>query len=126
MSGRGDRLHRIDGALAELAAIQSSLAAARRGNCPATERGDLIERFHTIAGVSAGHDALASVRELATLAARVAAASEVEVVQQAADVLSLLLSDLGHQLLGRRGADVRPAAAALRERLEHELLAACR
>ena len=42
-------------------------------------------------------------------------------MQHAADVLSLLLRDMGHQLLGRRGADVAPAADALRERLEHML-----
>ena len=47
-------------------------------------------------------------------------------MQHAADVLSLLLRDLGYQLLGRRGANVTPAAIALRERLEHELLAARR
>jgi len=31
---------------------------------------------------------------------------------------------MGYQLLGRRGADVTPAAIALRQRLEHMLMAA--
>ena len=126
MSARGDRLHRVDGALAEVAAIQAWLAAARRGECLTVDRRALIGRFDAIGDASGGHGAFASVHELARLAAQIAAASEVEVVQQAADVLSLLLSDLGHQLLGCRGADLMPAATALRERLEHELLAVSR
>ena len=126
MSGRDDRLQRIDAALAEVAAIQASLAATRRRECPAIDRRDLTCRFSSIAHATAGHHAFASVQELASLAGKVAAAGEFEVVQHAADVLSLLLSDLGHQLLGCRGADVMPAATALRERLEHELVAAHR
>ena len=130
-----DTLRRIDGALAELGAIESSLTAARRGQPPGVDRGDLARRFHAIARAGAGHRALASVQELAALAEKVTdgtdrsilhTADEFEVVQHAADVLSLLLRDMGYQLLGRRGADVTPAASALRERLEHELLAARR
>jgi hypothetical protein len=72
------------------------------------------------------------VQELAALAEKIAdgadrsivhTAGAFEAVQHAADVLSLLLRDMGHRLLGRRGADVAPAAAALRERLEHMLMA---
>ena len=135
MSGRAEALNRIDTALAELGYIEASLAAARRGPRPGVERGDLARRFHAIAHAGAGHHAFASVQELAALAEKVTdgtdrsilhTADEFEVMQHAADVLSLLLRDMGYQLLGRRGANVTPAATALRERLEHELLAARR
>jgi hypothetical protein len=98
-------------------------------------RGDLARRFRAIAHAGTGHHAFSPVQELAALAEKVTDgtdrsilhnAGELEVVQHAADVLSLLLRDMGHQLLGRRGADVTPAAAALRERLEHMLMAARR
>ena len=134
MSGRAEALNRIDAALAELGHIEASLAAARRGQHPGTNRGDLAARFHAIAHAGAGHHAFASVQELAALAEKVTDGTdrsilhtaEFEVVQHAAEVLSLLLRDMGYQLLGRRGANVTPAAIALRERLEHELLAARR
>lgn len=126
MSARAEALQRIDNAMADLAAIQAALSAARRRDCVVVDRGHLARRFHSIAQSNAGHHTLTSVPELATLAAQVATAGEFEVVQHAADVLSLLLTNLGHQLLGCRGADVAPAATALRERLEHELLAAPR
>jgi hypothetical protein len=122
MSARADALQRIDAALTELAAVQASLTAARGGEGVAIDRNDLARRFHSIAHASTGHHSLVFVHELAALAGKVAPAGECEVVQQAADVLSLLLRDLGHQLLGCRGAEVMPAATALRERLEHELL----
>ena len=133
MSGRAEALHRIDTALAELGHIEASLSAARRGQVPGMNRGDLARRFHAIAHAGAGHHAFAPVQELAALAEKVTdgadrsilhTAGEFEVVQQAADVLSLVLRDMGHQLLGRRGADVAPAATALRDRLEHMLMAA--
>ena len=123
MSGRAEALHRIDAALAE------------RGQRPGIDRGDVTRRFHAIAHAGAGHHAFAQVQELAALAEKVTdgtdrsilhTAGEIEVVQHAADVLSLLLRDMGHQLLGRRGADVTPAVTALRERLEHMLMAARR
>jgi len=135
MSGRAEALHRIDDALSELGAIEASLAAARRGDRPGLDRGDLARRFQAIAHAGAGHHALAPVQELAALAEQVThgpdrnilhTADGLEVVQHAADVLSLLLRDTGFQLLGRRGADVTPAAIALRQRLEHELLGARR
>ena len=135
MSGRAEALNRIDSALAEVGAIEASLAAARRGQRPGVDRGDLARRFHAIAHAGAGHHAFTPVKELAALAEKVTdgadrsilhTAGEFEVVQHAADVLSLLLRDMGHQLLGRRGADVAPAATALRERLEHMLMAAHR
>ena len=135
MSGRAETLHRIDSALSDLSAIQASLAAARRGESPGMGWGEVARRFHAIAHAGAGHHAFASVQELAALAEKVTdgtdpsilhTAGKFEVVQHAADVLSLLLRDMGYQLLGRRGADVTPAAIALRERLEHELLAARR
>ena len=133
MSHRADTLRRIDDALAQLSAIEASLRAARRGQSPGMDRDDLGHCFRAIADLGAGQHALAPVQELAALAERVTDGADrsilhnerdIEVVQHAADVLSLLLRDMGHQLLGRRGADVAPAAAALRERLEHELLAA--
>jgi hypothetical protein len=126
MSARGETLQRIDGALADLAAIKASLGATRRGERLTVDRTELARRFEAIAHASAGWHTCGSVQELSALAGRVAAAGEVEAVEHAADVLSLLLSDLGHQLLGCRGADVVPVATALRERLEHELLAAQR
>ena len=135
MSVRAEALHRIDAALAELGQLESSLTAVRLGQKPGIDRGDVTRRFHAVARVSTGHHAFAPVQELAALAEKVTdgtdqsilhTAGEFEVVQHAADVLSLLLRDMGHQLLGRRGADVTPAAAALRERLEHELMAARR
>ena len=135
MSGRAEALNRIDSALAEVSAIEASLTAARRGHRPGVDRGDLARRFHAIAQAGTGHHAFAPVQELAALAEKVTdgtdrsilhSAGEFEVVQHAADVLSLLLRDMGHQLLGRRGADVTPAATALRERLEHMLMAARR
>ena len=135
MSGRAHALTQIDRALAELGAIEASLAAARRGQNPGIDRGDVTRRFHAIAHAGTGHHAFSPVQELAALAEKVTdgtdrsilhTAGEIEVVQHAADVLSLLLRDMGHQLLGRRGADVTPAAAALRERLEHMLMAASR
>jgi len=135
MSGRAEALTRIDAALAELGAIEASLSAARQGMRPGVDRGDLARRFHAVAHAGAGHHAFASVQELAALAEKVTdgadrsilhTAGEIEVVQHAADVLSLLLRDMGHQLLGRRGADVTPSVIALRERLEHQLMAARR
>jgi len=135
MSAKAETLDRIDSALAELSAIEASLTAARRGQHPGVDRGDLARRFHAIAHAGAGHYAFAPVQELAALAEKVTngadrsilhTAGEFEMVQHAADVLSLLLRNLGCQLLGRRSADVAPAAIALRERLEHELLAARR
>jgi hypothetical protein len=135
MSGRAEALIRIDSALAELGYIETSLAAARRGQVPGMNRGDLARRFHAIAHAGAGHHAFAPVQELAALAEKFTdgadrsilhTAGEFEVVQHAADVLSLLLRDMGHQLLGRRGADVAPAVTALRNRLEHVLMAARR
>ena len=135
MSARAEALHRIDAALAELGALEASLTAVRRGQQPGVNRGDVTRRFHAIAHAGSGHHAFAPVQELAALAEKVTdgtdrsilhTAGEFEVVQHAADVLSLLLRDMGHQLLGRRGADVRPAATALRERLEHMLMAARR
>ena len=135
MSVRAEALHRIDRALSDLSAIEAALAVARSGQGPGLNRGDLARRFHAIAHAGAGHHAFASVQELAALAEKVTdgtdrsilhTADEFEVVQHAADVLSLLLRDMGYQLLGRRGANVTPAAIALRERLEHELLAARR
>jgi hypothetical protein len=135
MSGKAETLHRIDSALSDLSAIQASLAAARRGQSPGMGWGEVARRFHAIAHAGAGHHAFASVQELAALAEKVTdgtdrsilhTADEFEVVQHAADVLSLLLRDMGYQLLGRRGANVTPAAIALRERLEHELSASRR
>jgi hypothetical protein len=132
VSGRAETLHRIDAALAELGYVEASLAAARRGQNPGVDRGEIARRFHAIARAGAGHHAFAPVQELAALAEKVTdgadrsilhTAGEFEVVQHAADVLSLLLRDMGHQLLGRRGADVAAAATALRERLEHMLMA---
>jgi hypothetical protein len=132
VSGRAEALQRIDDALAHLGAIESSLRAAQRGQAPGIDRDDVGRRFRAIAHAGAGHHAFAPVQELAALAEKVADATDrsplhserdIEVVQHATDVLSLLLRDMGHQLLGRRGADVAPAAGALRERLEHMLLA---
>ena len=135
MSGRADALQRIDAALAELGALGACLAAAHSGQRPGLDRGDVARRFHAIAHAGAGHHAFATVQELAALAEKVTdgadrsilhTAGEIEVVQHAADVLSLLLRDMGLQLLGRRGADVTPAVTALRERLEDMLLVARR
>ena len=135
MSAKAETLDRIDSALAELSAIEASLTAARRGQHPGVDRGDLARRFHAIAHAGAGHYAFAPVQELAALAEKVTdgtdpsilhTAGKFEVVQHAADVLSLLLRDMGHRLLGRQGADVTPVATALRERLEHVLTAARR
>ena len=135
MSARAQALNQIDTALAEVGAIEASLAAVRRGQNPGVNRGEVARRFHAIAHAGTGHHAFSPVQELAALAEKVTdgtdrsilhTAGEIEVVQHAADVLSLLLRDMGHQLLGRRGADVTPAAAALRERLEHMLMAARR
>jgi hypothetical protein len=135
MSARAQALNQIDAALAELGAIEASLAAVRRGQNPGIDRGDVTRRFHAIAQAGTEHHAFAPVQELAALAEKVTdgtdrsilhSAGEFEMVQHAADVLSLLLRDMGHQLLGRRGADVTPAVTALRERLEHMLMAARR
>jgi hypothetical protein len=135
MSARAEALTRIDAALAELVALDASLTAARRGQRPGVDRGDVARRFHAIAHAGAGHHAFAPVQELAALAEKVTdgadrsilhSAGEFEIVQHAADVLSLLLRDMGLQLLGRPGANVAPAATALRERLEHMLMAARR
>jgi hypothetical protein len=132
MSARAEALQRIDDALAELGAIESSLRATRHGLAARIDRDDLGRRFRAVAEAGAGHHAFAPVRELAALAEKVtdgAAHSflqterDIEVVQHAADVLSLMLKDMGHQLLGRRAADVAPVAGALRQRLEHVLLA---
>jgi hypothetical protein len=124
MSARAEALHRIDTALAELGALEACLTAARRGQWPGADRGDVARRFQAIADAGQGHHAFAPVQELASMAGK--ATADLEVVQHAADVLSLLLRDMGHQLLGRRGADVTPAVRALRERLEHTLVAASR
>ena len=135
MSRRATTLHRIDTALAEVGALEASLTAVRRGHRPGVDPIDVARRFHAIANAGAGHDAFAPVQELAALAGQLAGgtariiphtAGEFEVVEHAADVLSLLLRDMGYQLLGRRAADVMPAATALRERLEQLLQAAGR
>ena len=135
MSAKAEALHQIDRALSDLSAIEAALAVARSGRGPDVNRGDLARRFHAIAHAGAGHHAFSSVQELAALAEKVTdgtdqsilhTAGEFEVVQHAADVLSLLLRDMGYQLLGRRGADMTPVVTALRERLEHMLLAARR
>jgi hypothetical protein len=131
MSGRAEALHRIDTALAELGAIEASLGAVRRGQRPGIDRTDVARRFHAIADAGREHHAFTSVTQLAALAEKITDEAdgsllhteELEVVQHAADVLSLLLRDMGHQLLGRRGADVAPAATALRDRLEQMLMA---
>ena len=131
MSGRGEALNRIDTALAEVAGIDALLAAVRSGQRTGLARVDMARRFHAIADAGSEHHALAFVKELAALAERVADDAdrsvlhpeELDVLQHAADVLSLLLRDLGHQLLGCRGADVTPAATALRDRLEQRLMA---
>ena len=133
--GRAETLRRIDAALAEVGGIEAALHAARQGRTPGIDRGDVCRHFRAIAHAGTGHHTLAPVQELAALAEKVTDGTErsilhserdIEVVQHAADVLSLLLRDLGHQLLGRRGGDVAPVAGALRQRLEHELLAARR
>ena len=122
MSHRADTLHRIDDALAQLGAIEAWLHAARRGQSPGIDRDDLGRLFRAIAHLGTGQRACAPVQELAALAEKVTngmdrsilhSERDLEVVQHAADVLSLLLRDMGHQLLGRRGADVAPAAGAL-------------
>jgi hypothetical protein len=131
MSGRGEVLNRIDTALAEVAGIDASLAAVRQGQRSGLGRVDMARRFHAIADASSEHHAFAFVTELAALAGRVADGAdrsilhgeELDSLQHAADVLSLLLRDMGHQLLGRRGGDVTPAATALRDRLEQMLMA---
>jgi hypothetical protein len=132
VSGRAEALSRIDAALAELGYIEASLAAARRGTNPGVDRGEVARRFHAIAHAGPGHHAFTQVQELAALAEKFTdgadrsilhTAGEFEVVQHAADVLSLLLRDMGYQLLGRRGADMTLAVTALRERLEHVLMA---
>jgi hypothetical protein len=131
MSGRREALNRIDTALAEVAGIDASLAALRAGQQSGLDRVDMARRFHALADAGSEHHAFASVKELAALAERVVDGAdrsilnpgELEVLQHVADVLSLLLRDMGHQLLGRRGADVTPAATALRDRLEQTLMA---
>jgi len=132
VSRRADTLHRIDDALAQLGAIEASLRAVSRGQSSGIDRNELGRCFRAIAHLLPGERAFAPVQELAALVEKVTNGTDrsillserdLEVVQHAADVLSLLLRDMGHQLLGRRGADVAPAAAALRQRLEHELLA---
>ena len=131
MSERAQTLERIDHALAEVSAIELALRMAHRGDPPAIDRSDLGRRFRAIAHAVSGHHAFAPVEELAGLAVRFTEGADrsvllteqgIEVVQHAADVLSLLLRDMGHQILGRRAATVAPAAGALRERLEHMLL----
>jgi hypothetical protein len=131
VSERARTLECIDQALAEVSAIDAALRAARCGQPPVVDGVDLGRRFRAIADAAPAHRAFASVQELAGLAERVTdgagrdvlrSEQGIEVVQHAADVLSLLLHDMGHQLLGRRAADVAPAAEALRERLEHLLL----
>ena len=133
MSTRAETLQRIDAALAELSALDASLTAAHRAPRVGIDRDDVVRRFHAVAQAGGGAHAFAAVQELAALAEKITdgadrsilhTAGEFEVVEHAADVLSLLLRDMGYQLLGRRGADVTPAATALRERLEHMLLAA--
>jgi hypothetical protein len=132
VSARAEALQRIDDALAQLGAIESSLRATRHGQTSGIDLDDLGRRFRAIAHAGAGHHAFARVQELAALAEKLTDGTDrsilhnerdIEVVQHATDVLSLLLRDMGHQLLGRRGADVAPVAGALRARLEHALLA---
>jgi hypothetical protein len=135
MSGRAEALRRIDDALAEVGAIEAALLAAREGRAAGIDGTDLGRRFGAIAHAGAGHVLFSRVGELAVLAGKVTddagphvlqSEQGLEVVQHAADVLSLLLRDMGHQLLGRRGADVTPLADALRERLERQLLVGSR
>jgi hypothetical protein len=130
VSDRAQTLERIDHALAEVSAIESALRAARRGYPPAIDRSDLGRRFRAIAHAVPEHHAFAPVQELAGLAEKVTDGADrnvllseqgIEVVQHTADVLSLLLRDMGHQILGRRAANMAPVAGALRERLEHLL-----
>jgi len=127
---RARTLERIDHALAEVSAIESALRSARCGHPQAIDRTDLGRRFRAIAHAAPGHHAFAPVEELAGLAVQVTEGTDrnvllseqgIEVVQHAADVLSLLLRDMGHQILGRRAANVAPVAGALRERLEYML-----
>jgi hypothetical protein len=131
VSERAQTLERIDHALAEVSAIESALRASRGGQPSTLDRSDLSRRFRAIAHAVPGHYAFAPVGELAGLAEKVTERADrnvllseqgIELVQHAADVLSLLLRDMGHQVLGRRAANVAPAAGALRERLEHMLL----
>jgi hypothetical protein len=135
VSGRAETLQRIDDALVQVGAIEAVVRAARLGHAPGIDRDELSRRFRAIADAGTGHHVFTPVQELAALAERVTdgtdrsvlhSEQEIEVVQHAADVLSLLLRDIGLQLLGRRGGDVAPVVGALRERLEHVLLAARR
>jgi hypothetical protein len=116
VSARAEALHRIDRALAEVGAIDACLAATRTAPCGLADREGVARRFHDVARAGDGHHAFAAVEELARLAGDTA--DDAEVAQHAADVLSLLLRDMGRQLLGCPAGDVAPAANALRERLE--------
>jgi hypothetical protein len=131
MSGRAATLQLIDDALTQVSGIEAVLRAARDSPFGALQARDVATRFRAIAQAGTGRNEFASVQELAALAEKVTdgtdrsilhTGTELEIVQQAADVLSLLLRDMGHQLLGRRGANVAPAAGALREQLERLLL----
>jgi len=131
VSERAEALQRVDDALEQVGVLEAALRAARRGETPGLERAEVQRRLQLVADARAGDPAHLLVQELATLAARVVEATnrtvlhterDLEVVQQTVDVLSLLLRDMGHRLLGRRRAEVGPAAAALRDRLERTLL----
>jgi hypothetical protein len=120
----------IEDALAHVTAIEDVLRVAREGQTHQAHRANLGRRFRAIAQVCADRHDLAPVRGLATLAEKVTDGPDdntphgigaVELLQHAADVLSVLLRDRSHQLQGRRAAVVAPAADALRERLEHQL-----
>jgi hypothetical protein len=120
----------IDDALSHVTAIEDVLRVAREGHNHHAHRSHLGRRFHAIAQVCPDRHEFAPVRGLAALAEKVTDSTDgemfegpaaVELLQHAADVLSVLLRDRSHQLQGRRAAAVAPAADALRERLEYIL-----
>jgi len=120
----------IEDALAHVTAIEDVLRVAREDHTHHAHRANLGRRFRAIAQVCADRHELAPVGGLAALAEKVTdgadehtpqGAGAVELLQHAADVLSVLLRDRSHQLQGRRAAVVAPAVDALRERLEHRL-----
>jgi hypothetical protein len=135
MSRRAITLQIVDDALAEIGAIEAILRTSGPPGLGQSTLPDLSRRFHAVAQAATGRPEFAPVQVLAALAEKVTDGAdrrvlpmdrELELAQHAADVLSLMLRDLGHRLLGRRGADVAPAAAALRERLEQALLTGSR
>jgi len=133
MNRRAVTLQIVDDTLAEIGAIEAIMRAAGHPGSGRLNLPELSQRFRIVAQAGAGRAEFADVQELAALAervtdgtggSRVQTNAELELAQHAVDVLSLLLRDLGHRLLGRRGADLAPAAVALRERLEQALLTA--